>query len=74
MKGNTFFQVIPYIHSPMMGLFPQISNATMTMFLGGSLVKKINWTRYHADEEFSRLLNRREKFWSAWYLAQSSQV
>ena len=40
----TCFHVIPYIHSPVMGLFPYISLATMTMFPGTSLVvKKTNW-------------------------------
>ena len=40
----TCFHVIPYIHSPVMGLFPHISMATMTTFPGTSLiVKKTNW-------------------------------
>ena len=40
----TCFHVIPYIHSPMMGLFPHISMATMTTFPVTSLiVEKTNW-------------------------------
>ena len=37
MKANTCFHVIPYIHSPVMGLFPHISVATMTTFPGTSI-------------------------------------
>ena len=44
IKDNKCFHVIPYIHSPVMGLFPHISMATMTTFPGTSLIiKKINW-------------------------------
>ena len=42
--NNTCFHVIPYIHSPVMGLLPHISMATMATFPGTSLIiKKINW-------------------------------
>ena len=41
---DTCFHVNPYIHYPVMGLFPHISMVTMTTFLGTSLtVKKTNW-------------------------------
>ena len=43
MKGNTCFRVIPDIHSPVMGLFPDIAKATMTTFPGRNLLKKVNW-------------------------------
>ena len=40
----TCFHVIPYIYFPVLGLFPHISMATMTMFLGTSLiVEKTKW-------------------------------
>ena len=43
-KATTCFHVILYIHSPVMGLFPHISVATMTTFPGTSLItQKINW-------------------------------
>ena len=38
IKANICFHVIPYIHSPVIGLFPHISMATMTMFPGASLI------------------------------------
>ena len=44
IKANTCFHVIPYIRSPVMGVYPHISVATMTTFPGTSLIiKKINW-------------------------------
>ena len=44
MKSNACFHVIAYIHSPVMGLFPNMSMVTMTTFPGTSLIiKKINW-------------------------------
>ena len=40
----TCFHLIPYIHSPVIGLFPHRSMATMTTFPGTSPnVKKTNW-------------------------------
>ena len=39
-KSNGDIHVIPYIHSPVMGLFPQILMVTMTMFPGTSLIIK----------------------------------
>ena len=34
------FHIIPYIHSPIIGLFLHISTAIMTTFSGTSLIKK----------------------------------
>ena len=45
IKANTSFNVIPCIHSPVIGLFLHISLATMTTFPCTSLIiKKMNWT------------------------------
>ena len=48
--------VIPYIHSPVMGLFPQMSMATMIKFPGTSLViKNINWVEYARKFSFGAM-------------------
>ena len=44
IKANTSFNVIPCIHSPVIGLFLHISLATMTTFpCTSDIIKKINW-------------------------------
>ena len=53
VKTYACFHIIPYIHSPMMALFPHILMATMTTFPGTSLItKKINLIEYARKVSF----------------------
>ena len=53
-----FIYVIPYIHSPVMGLFLNMSMVTMITFPGRSLIiKKINWVEEARKFSFSAMLS-----------------